>query len=119
MLIAGLMALHAAGFAAWLAAGCAAALLDDAGAAERSRILARRWAPAAMTLCLASGAVSWYLAYPLYREQGWVWAKAALTAIPAAATALQAAGRLAPGKAVWLLSLPMAAILLLSYARPF
>ena len=70
MLIAGLMALHAAGFAAWLAAGCAAALLDEAGAATRARLLARRWAPAAMAVCLSSGGVSWALAYPLYREQG-------------------------------------------------
>jgi hypothetical protein len=119
MLIAGLMALHAAGFAAWLAAGCAAALLDEAGAGPRAQALARRWAPAAMAVCLASGGLSWFLAYPLYREQGWVWAKVLLTLVPMTATALQAAGRLRPKRALWLLSLPMAGVLLLSFARPF
>lgn len=119
MLIAGLMALHAAGFAAWLTAGCAAALLDEAGAPQRSRRLARFWAPAAMAACLASGGGAWALAYPYFKEQGWVWTKVGLSLLPLAATCLQAVGRLSPRKAVWLLSLPMAAILLLSYTRPF
>lgn len=119
MLLAGLMALHTGAFAAWLAAGTADCFLAEAGARRQAGRLSRAWAPLFMVLCLGAGAASMALSFPYYREQSWLWAKAALSLPAVVVTLLRAADFLRPRAALWALSLPLAGALALSFLRPF
>lgn len=115
MLLAGLMAVHVGAFAVWAAAGTAEALLDEGGKASSCR----RWALGGMALCLLSGAVGMSLAYPFYKGEGWLWAKAGLAAAAAAVQLARAAGKLAPARYLWSTAALTGAALLLAFVRPF
>lgn len=112
------MAVHAGAFCAWLAAASCEAFLAEA-APERSRALARRWAPGFMLLCLAAGSLSAYLSLPFYREQTWLWLKLVPAVAAALVTALRAGGRLRPRPALWSLAALSGLALVLSFTRPF
>jgi len=109
------MAMHVGAFCVWLAAGTSESLLPEGEKAGACR----RWALVAMTLCLAAGAAGMSLSYPFYRGEGWLWAKAALSAAAACIQLARATGRMGPARYLWSLGLAAGAALLLSFVRPF
>lgn len=115
MLLAGLMAVHVGAFTAWLAAGAAEALLE--GGAKTAAC--RRWALAAMVLCLLAGAAGMSLSYPFYKGEGWLWGKAVLSAGAAGVQVARAGGKLTPSRYLWALGGLSGLALLLSFVRPF
>ena len=119
MLLALLAAAHVGAFCLWACAAAAEAVLAEAGEAQRALPLARRWAPAAMGLCLAAGTAALALSYPFYRGQAWLWLKLAAALAAAVVTVLRALGGLRPRPALWALALTAGLALVLSFTRAF
>lgn len=115
MLLAGLMAVHVGAFTAWLAAGAAEALLEEGARAAACR----RWALAAMGVCLLAGAAGMSLSYPYYKGEGWLWGKAVLSAGAAGVQLTRVGGKLTPSRYLWALGILSGAALVLAFVRPF